>query len=80
MFRDKDRRDRYDDRDRRERYRDDDRYGDRRRGGERSVGKPGQPAWQREAMSMFKEYAVPLIKAEGGKFISKQLAGYAKKR
>jgi hypothetical protein len=38
------------------------------------------PVWQREALGMFKEYAVPLIKAEGGKFVAKQMGNYMKKR
>ncbi|KAF2638769.1 hypothetical protein P280DRAFT_508535 [Massarina eburnea CBS 473.64] len=29
--------------------------------------------WQKEAKDMFVEYAVPVIKAEGGKYISKQI-------
>lgn len=61
---------RYDDRDRRDR----DRY-DARRGGGRAVGKPGQPEWQRQAMGMFKEYALPIIKKEGQKYIAKQMGG-----
>jgi hypothetical protein len=61
--RDRDPRDRRDPRD--------DRGG---RGG-RAVGKPGQPEWQRQAMTMFKEYALPVIKKEGSKYIAKQMAG-----
>ena len=74
----KPRRDRYDDRGRKDRY-DDDRYGDRSRSGGKSLGK-SQPQWQKEALNMFKEYAVPIIKAEGGKFIAKQMAGGSKRR
>jgi len=80
MFNAKPRRDsRYDDRgdrDRRGRHDDDDRYGDRRKSG-RDVGKPGkpgQPEWQRQAMGMFKDYALPIIKKEGAKYVQKQMA------
>lgn len=57
-----------DDRDRRDRY--DDRYDDRR--GDRAVGKNGQPEWQKQAMSMFTAYALPIIKKEGTKYLHKQ--------
>jgi hypothetical protein len=73
------RRDPRDDRDRRDRY-DDDRYRDRPRSGGRAVGKPGQPEWQRQAMTMFKEYAMPIIKKEGQKYIAKQMGGFGSKR
>jgi hypothetical protein len=66
------RRDR-DPRDRRDRH--DDRGGRGDRGGSRAMGKPGQPEWQRQAMTMFKEYALPVIKKEGQKYIAKQIAG-----
>ncbi|CAN9241415.1 unnamed protein product [Alternaria alternata] len=79
MFNTKPRRDsRYDDRDRDRRGRyDDDRYDDRRRSGRGDVGKPGkpgQPEWQRQAMGMFKDYALPIIKKEGAKYVQKQMA------
>lgn len=67
---------RYDDRDRRDRY--DDR--DRNRSGGKAVGKPGQPEWQRQAMTMFKEYALPVIKKEGQKYIARQMSGMGSKR
>ena len=70
---------RHDERDRRDRY-DDDRYRDRPRSSGRAVGKPGQPEWQRQAMSMFKEYALPVIKKEGTKYIAKQMGGFGSKR
>jgi len=57
---------------------EDDRHGDRRRGGGRDSGrggKPGQPEWQRQAMGMFKDYALPIIKKEGAKYVQKQMAG-----
>jgi hypothetical protein len=82
MFRDSrdSRRDpRHDDRDRRDRYRDDDRYG-RSKSGSRAAGKPGQPEWQRQALGMFKEYAMPLLKKEGQKYIQKQMGGFGSKR
>lgn len=44
------------------------------------MGKPGQPEWQRQAMSMFKEYALPVIKKEGTKYIAKQMGGFGGKR
>lgn len=36
--------------------------------------------WQKEAKDMFKEYAVPVIKAEGGKYISKQIGALIAKQ
>lgn len=75
MFNSSSRRDpRRDDRDRR------DRYDDRNRSGGRAVGKPGQPEWQRQAMTMFKEYALPVIKKEGQKYIARQMGGMGSKR
>ncbi|KAF1963229.1 hypothetical protein CC80DRAFT_486635 [Byssothecium circinans] len=56
--------------DRRDYYRDS-------RGGGRNVAKYD---WQREAISMFKEYALPAIKAQGGKYLSKQLSSFASKK
>lgn len=44
---------------------------DRQRG-ERSRS-DSKSKWQEEAKNMFKQYAVPVIKAEGGKYISRQL-------
>jgi hypothetical protein len=70
---------RRDDRDRRGRHSDDE-YGrdvGRRRG--KSVGR-GEPEWQKQAVHLFKEYALPVIKAEGGKYLSKQAAGFMSKR
>lgn len=64
---------RYDDRGGRDRY-------DDRRGGGRAMGKPGQPEWQRQAMGMFKDYALPIIKKEGQKYIAKQMSGFGQKR
>lgn len=64
---------RYDDRGARDRY-------DDRRGGGRAMGKPGQPEWQRQAMGMFKDYALPIIKKEGQKYIAKQMSGFGQKR
>jgi hypothetical protein len=49
----------------------------RRRG--KSVGR-GEPEWQKQAVHLFKEYALPVIKAEGGKYLSKQAAGFMSKR
>lgn len=72
MFNDHDR-----GRDRRGRY-DDDRYGPSSRSRGKSVG--GQPRWQKEAIDMFKQYALPIIKTEGSKYISKQMAGIMSKR
>jgi hypothetical protein len=59
----------------------DDRYRDRSRDGYRDRKRPGPPTrkeskWQKEAADMFKQYALPVIKAEGGKYISKQLGGF----
>jgi hypothetical protein len=65
------RRDPRDDRDRRDRYEDD----KRRSGSSRAAAKPGQPEWQRQAMTMFKDYALPIIKKEGTKYIAKQMGG-----
>jgi hypothetical protein len=78
MFNSPGRSSRRDPRDRRDRY-DDDRHRDSRSGG-RAVGKPGQPEWQRQAMTMFKEYAMPIIKKEGQKYIAKQMGGMGSKR
>jgi hypothetical protein len=58
------RRDPRDDRDKRDRRRDD-----------KEVGKPGQPEWQRQALGMFKTYAMPIIAKEGKKYIAKQMGG-----
>jgi len=44
------------------------------------MGKPGQPEWQRQAMGMFKDYALPIIKKEGQKYIAKQMSGFGQKR
>jgi hypothetical protein len=33
-----------------------------------------------QAKSMFKEYALPVIKAEGGKYVSKQIGNMIAKR
>lgn len=71
---------RYDDRPRDRRgYYDgyDDRYGDRRRSGRDSKIKP---EWQRQALGMFKDYALPIIKKEGAKYVQKQMAnGFGKR-
>lgn len=57
-----------------DRYRERDPYGrDKRRPG---PGGRKESKWQQEAASMFKQYALPVIKAEGGKYISKQLGGF----
>lgn len=55
-----------DDRDRR------DRYGDRDYDRKDRDGRPGQPEWQKQAMSMFTAYALPIIKKEGTKYLHKQ--------
>lgn len=39
-----------------------------------------ESVWQREAKDMFKEYAVPVIKAETGKIITKQLGNFIAKK
>jgi len=51
------------------------------------VGRSGRPGldrsgskWQKEAKNLFMQYAVPVIKAEGGKFVSKQLGGMLAKQ
>ncbi|KAF1954982.1 hypothetical protein CC80DRAFT_109897 [Byssothecium circinans] len=36
--------------------------------------------WQQEAKNMFVEYAVPAIKAEGGKYLSKQIGNFIAKK
>jgi hypothetical protein len=80
MFNDKRRDSRYDDkpRDRRGHYDDyEDRYGDRRRSGRDSKAK--QPEWQRQALGMFKEYALPIIKKEGTKYMQKQMSSFGKR-
>ena len=59
---------------RRERPRDDERRLERPRP-ERRGSK-----WQREAKDMFVEYAVPVIKAEGGKYLSKQIGNFIAKK
>lgn len=82
--------DRYDDmflssrrdgRDKRDRYHEDDRYrnGDRRRSDGRALAKSGQPEWQRQAMAMFKDYAIPIIKKEGVKYVQKQMMNMGKR-
>jgi hypothetical protein len=35
---------------------------------------------QRQAMTMFKEYALPVIKKEGQKYIARQMGGMGSKR
>lgn len=45
--------------------------------------RPGRPArkesqWQKQAKDIFTEYAVPVIKKEGARFLSKQLEGMIK--
>lgn len=73
---------RYDDRppprDRRGYYDDyEDRYGDRRRSTRDSKAKP---EWQKQALGMFKDYALPIIKKEGAKYVQKQMAnGFGKR-
>ncbi|PVH94241.1 hypothetical protein DM02DRAFT_198360 [Periconia macrospinosa] len=71
-----DRNDKYDGR-RRDRYDDDRRYRDPPRRG-RSVG--AKYDWQKEGLNLFRQYALPVIKAEGGKYIAKQLAGFTSKQ
>jgi hypothetical protein len=75
MFRDS----RRNDRDRRARHSDDEYGRDVGRRRERSVRR-GEPEWQKQAVHLFKEYALPVIKAEGGKYLSKQAAGFMSKR
>jgi hypothetical protein len=36
--------------------------------------------WQKEAKEMFKEYAVPVIKAEGGKYMARQIGNLIAKQ
>lgn len=62
---------------RRDRYDDDRRYRDSHKRG-RSVG--AKADWQKEGLDLFKQYALPVIKAQGGKYIAKQLAGFASKQ
>ncbi|KAF2731944.1 hypothetical protein EJ04DRAFT_359586 [Polyplosphaeria fusca] len=62
------------DRSREDRYRD-------RDGHPRDRRRPGAPVrkeskWQKEATDAFKTYALPVIKAEGGKFVTKQLGAF----
>jgi len=75
-----------DERDKRDRYRDernrDDRYRDDRRDDyQKRSGPPEkkESKWQREAKDMFVKHAVPVIKAEGSKFITKQIGNFLAK-
>ncbi|PVH93103.1 hypothetical protein DM02DRAFT_662288 [Periconia macrospinosa] len=46
----------------------------------RSKPEKKESVWQKEAKEMFKEYAVPVIKAETGKIITKQIGNLIAKR
>ncbi|CAI6334916.1 unnamed protein product [Periconia digitata] len=48
--------------------------------GTRPTQERKESVWQKEAKDMFKEYAVPVIKAEGGKYISKQIGNFIAKK
>jgi len=41
--------------------------------------KSGQPEWQRQALAMFKDYAIPIIKKEGVKYVQKQMMGMGRR-
>ncbi|KAF2795241.1 hypothetical protein K505DRAFT_374074 [Melanomma pulvis-pyrius CBS 109.77] len=92
---DRPRRDPYDDdRARRDRRRDDrprrDPYGDERAPRRRDDRYDGleprrskskkDAQWQQQALGMFKQYAVPVIKSEGTKFVTKQLGEFMAKQ
>ncbi|KAF2192367.1 hypothetical protein K469DRAFT_310400 [Zopfia rhizophila CBS 207.26] len=57
-----------------------DRYRDDRLERSRKAAKPKdkrkEKRWQKEALGMFKDYAVPIIKAEGRKYISKEIGNF----
>jgi hypothetical protein len=64
--------------------RDRDRYGDR----DRDMDRRDRPAgsqksksrWEKEAKDIFMTYALPVIKKEGAKYMTRQLGNFASKR